>query len=250
MVEFVRKGKKDEFVCAAGVLTHYIGDACQPLHISYLHDGDPERATTRTVHHRDGTSERVKDPLGKGVHAAYEDEMINTHRQQILDGLSGVSKVKKGDLINTGFEAAKLTIALMRDTFSSIPPVDIVGAFLATQAEPKKRPAVFWKKFGKTTVDNMREGAELVARLWESAWVLGEGERTINSGAALDRKKAMRICADRDFLPSCSIEEIGALLGHPNAPAPQRTQAKRRTAAVSKRKPTVRKRPSAKKRRH
>jgi len=34
MVEFVRDGEADKFVCAAGVLTHYVGDACKPLHIA------------------------------------------------------------------------------------------------------------------------------------------------------------------------------------------------------------------------
>src|SRR5262249_41156365 len=38
MMRFVAEGKAGEYVCAAGTLTHYIGDACQPLHISYLHD--------------------------------------------------------------------------------------------------------------------------------------------------------------------------------------------------------------------
>ena len=51
-------GPCGSFLCAAGVLAHYIGDACQPLHISYLHDGDPEQPTTRTVHHRNGTTGR------------------------------------------------------------------------------------------------------------------------------------------------------------------------------------------------
>jgi hypothetical protein len=31
MVDFAKDGKAGEFVCAAGVLTHYLGDACQPL---------------------------------------------------------------------------------------------------------------------------------------------------------------------------------------------------------------------------
>ena len=29
------------FLCAAGCLAHYVGDACQPLHISRLHHGQP-----------------------------------------------------------------------------------------------------------------------------------------------------------------------------------------------------------------
>jgi len=44
MTDFAKDGDARRFLCAAGVLTHYIGDACQPLHISYLHDGDPLRA--------------------------------------------------------------------------------------------------------------------------------------------------------------------------------------------------------------
>jgi hypothetical protein len=48
MVEFASTGQADKFVCAAGVLTHYVGDACQPLHISFLHDGDPNRPVEHT----------------------------------------------------------------------------------------------------------------------------------------------------------------------------------------------------------
>jgi hypothetical protein len=44
MCGFAAEGEAEKFVCAAGVLCHYVGDACQPLHISYLHDGDPNRA--------------------------------------------------------------------------------------------------------------------------------------------------------------------------------------------------------------
>ena len=65
MMEFVEKNKIPEFVCAAGVLTHYVGDACQPLHISYLHDGDPTRGTVKTVTHRDGTQETKHVRLAK-----------------------------------------------------------------------------------------------------------------------------------------------------------------------------------------
>jgi len=39
MVRFVREGNIDKFVCAAGILAHYIGDASQPLHASQFHHG-------------------------------------------------------------------------------------------------------------------------------------------------------------------------------------------------------------------
>jgi hypothetical protein len=126
MVRLVKDGDVARFVCAAGVLTHYIGDACQPLHISYLHDGDPEQAVIHTVHHHNGINEEVRAPLGKGVHSAYEDEMVNAFRQDILTGLQKTRKAAANELIATGLDAARKTVALMQATFTAIPPVDIV----------------------------------------------------------------------------------------------------------------------------
>jgi hypothetical protein len=39
MEDYARGGKVAEFVCAAGILAHYVQDACQPLHASYLAKG-------------------------------------------------------------------------------------------------------------------------------------------------------------------------------------------------------------------
>ncbi len=216
MVGFVTAGAVAQFVCAAGVLAHYVGDACQPLHISYLHDGDPTRPVTRTVHHRDGTVEDVKDPLGKGVHSAYEDEMVNANREAILKGLKQTPKVKQSDLVANGFEAARRTIGLMQDTFSSIAPADIVQAFIKYGKAKKGRPEAFWNKFGTKTIKCMQNGTHLLACLWESAWELGRGKTTMHSIAALAEDKAMEICADPAFLTSYTIGEIGGKLKKPS----------------------------------
>ena len=42
MVQSVKDGQVARFVCAAGIVSHYVGDACQPLHISYMFDGIPD----------------------------------------------------------------------------------------------------------------------------------------------------------------------------------------------------------------
>ena len=47
-----KRGEVEKFVCAAGILSHYVGDACQPLHISYLFNGDPDRAKPGLVRDR------------------------------------------------------------------------------------------------------------------------------------------------------------------------------------------------------
>jgi hypothetical protein len=214
MVRFIKAGKVAEFVCAAGVLTHYIGDACQPLHISYLHDGDPEQPQTRTIHHRKGTVEEKVEPLGSGVHSAYEDAMVSAHRDEILDGLATTSKVKAAELMQTGFEAAKATIGMMRTVFERIPPRKIVQFYIESEAKPKELAEDMWKEFGQGTVECMQDGVHLLAILWQSAWVAGDGRQTVAARAikALTRQKAMKICQDEDFLPSMPINKIGEIL--------------------------------------
>ncbi len=214
MVGFASEGKAAEFVCAAGVLTHYVGDACQPLHISYLHDGDPLRAVTHVVHHHGGGQDEQKDPLGKGVHSAYEDDMVNAHREDILDGLKKTPKVSADELIADGFHAARETVELMRATFQLLPPPDIVQEYVEFHGPRKARAEDFWKAFGTKTIKAMQAGTHLLAVLWESAWEAGGGESGVRSTKALTEDEAMKICADRDFVPSLPVSGIGALLKH------------------------------------
>ena len=215
MVGFAKDGKGPEFVCAAGVLTHYIGDACQPLHISYLHDGDPERAFTYTFTKGKKAGQTEERPLGQGVHSAYEDEMVNAKRDLILKGLLQTPKVKKAELVANGFEAAKAVIAMMRATFTKIPPMDIVNAFVSHKGGGAARADFMWGKFGNRTITVMQGGSHLLGVLWESAWAQGKGEQHVTSTAALTEKAAMKIVQDADFLPSVTVDKIGALLTRP-----------------------------------
>ncbi len=63
----------------------------------------------------------------------------------------------------------------------------------------------------------MRDGAHLLAVLWQSAWVAGDGDQTIPAASlkALTQKKAMKIRQDEKFLPSVSIARIGDILRQP-----------------------------------
>src|SRR6266540_4197675 len=215
MTQFVVDGDRDSFVCAAGVLAHYVGDASQPLHISFLHDGDPLKPRPRVVHHRDERGdETVQEPLGIGVHAAYEDDMVNAKRKEILDGLDDTPPAGKNELVANGFEAARKTIDLMRLAFGKIPPDDIVKAFV--KHKPKKgRADVFWDQFGDGTIACMQAGTHLLAVLCQSAWKLGNGEKTVKSIGALTHKRAMEVCRPSAFLKSFTIGEIGAHLQKP-----------------------------------
>ncbi|WP_376743569.1 hypothetical protein [Ensifer canadensis] len=215
MVEFAAADKPREFVCAAGTLTHYIGDACQPLHISYLHDGDPLRLVEYTFTRGERKGQTEMRRFGKGVHGGYEDTMISAFREKVLAGLLSTPKTEAEEMITTGFEAAKLTVEMMRKTFTSIPPMAVVNEFGSFLGKPEERAEHLWRKFGNKTVKNMQSGAHLLAVLWESAWAVGNGDTNVTSTAGLTKDQAMAICADFDFIPSVSISRIGALLKPP-----------------------------------
>jgi hypothetical protein len=170
---------------------------------------------TRTVHHHG--QEEEEDPLGKGVHSAYEDSMVNAHRKEILDGLEDTPEAKPNESIQSGFEAAKATIEMMRSVFERLPPRKIVQFYVASDAKPKQLAEDMWDEFGKQTIECMQDGVHLLAVLWQSAWVLGKRDQTISASAlkALSPDKAMEIYQDEDFVPSVSIDKIGAILRQP-----------------------------------
>lgn len=219
MVEFVADDKMAEFVCAAGVLTHYIGDSCQPLHISYLHDGDPTRSKAHTVHHvkgkKAGTTEVKHIALGTGFHSAYEDDMVNSHRKDILDGLDKSPTVKKNEYVAGGSDAAKATIDLMRKTFTALPPEQMLNTYLDAKNKGEDSTEAFWNAYGKGTIAAMQDGTHLLAVLWESAWTAGNGEDKKRDTSALKPEQAMGICAPANFLPSCTIANVGQYLSKP-----------------------------------
>jgi hypothetical protein len=211
MVGFVKADQMPQFVCAAGVLTHYVGDACQPLHVSFLHDGDPRQSHIHVIHHKDGTQEKKRIALGQGMHSAYEDKMVNAHRQQILDGLDKTLGVKSSERIISGRQAATLTIELMRQTLTELPPEKILDAFLAKR-KGDDVAKLLWDKFDEGTISVMQNGTRLLAVLWESAWIVGGGENSSRNTAAIEEQQAMEICAEQKFLESFSIGKIGQVL--------------------------------------
>lgn len=212
MRKFASEGEAEKFVCAAGVLAHYIGDACQPLHISYLHDGDPYRPYEYTFSKGKKAGKSEMRALGKGVHEAYEDGMIFQNRAAILDALKKTPKVKKSELIATGREAAGATVDLMRRTFSALPPAKIVQTYIDVGKGGQAAFTKLWSRFDKKTIGVMQDGTHLLAVLWESAWAAGKGEQNVTRKSALTHKEAMDIVKNPKFLPSVSIGMIGKLL--------------------------------------
>ena len=215
MVEFA--GNKDVagFVCAAGCVSHYVGDACQPLHGSMLSDGFPDQKTTVERHHRDGTTTEQQSQVGAGVHSAYESAMIDRHEVDLIEGIrSKVGATPKPPLVGTGKEAAAAIILMMERTAQRIPPRDLVNAFV--QAGGKPSAAVIdalWNRFGSDTAEVMADGARVLAMIWESAWNVGGGDTIEQTKlGAVEQKDLMDRYQDKNFVPSLDLDHIGDVL--------------------------------------
>jgi hypothetical protein len=140
--------------------------------------------------------------------------MVFDHRKELLDGLKKTPKTTKDEMITTGFEAARKTIELMRNTFKLIPPEKLVQAYVDVGKGGKASSNALWKAFGKKTITAMQDGAHLLAVLWESAWAAGDGEKHVKSTRALTEDEAMAIVSDPEFVPSMTVDRIGSVLKH------------------------------------
>ena len=157
MVDAVRGDDVLRYVATAGVLAHYVGDGCQPLHVSRLHHGVP------------GAGEDA-------VHSVYETTMLDEHAAEVVAGVNAdLADDPHGPPLVTGSdEAADAAVALMQRTIEAIPPADIVSVFAAHPGPDQTTQ--LWNAFGAATVKRLADGAKTLAMLWTAAWRQGGGE--------------------------------------------------------------------------
>ena len=220
MVAYVAAGQVDEFVAAAGILAHYVGDGCQTLHGSYLTDGDPFRFP-------DGSPSATPLGHGKGyaggLHSAYETTMISSKKADIWTALRKLLPAAGNHgmaLIKGGQDAGFATIELMRRTRAALPPVELVNTYGALGSNPHApaATAALWSKFGSKTEKAIADGCKTLAMLWDSAWKEGKGnkisknelrERAASDLSALYTGDSQAADA---FLPSKALNDIDPFL--------------------------------------
>jgi len=185
------------FVCAAGIAAHYVGDSCQPLHISFMFNGEPQV---------DENGKKFK--RGKGVHEAYESAMLTKHSLELLALLEEeLAKDVAGPTPPTsGHKAAVLIVELMQRTFKTIKPVAIVDAFEQEQD--------LWDLFRDPTVEVIADGVRTLAAIWRGAWNKGKGN-LIDDGELVKAKTKALIkiyVSDASFVPSLRLADIKPVL--------------------------------------
>jgi len=204
-----------EFVAAAGLVAHYMGDACQPLHGSVFADGDPSRTKT-IVHPKSGQEETVS--YGAGIHSAFETAMIDRHRESLfaqIDTLVPLAKASPLGIYKTGKQAGLATVQLMDEAHRLIKPMDICDAFEELGGTPSPRVAVLdglYDRFGEATAQAMARGAQHLACLWDSAWEAGGGNAGGLALDPIDKDELRTKYEDTGFVPSLTLGQIGKIL--------------------------------------
>lgn len=190
MTDFAAAGDLDRFVCAAGLMAHYVGDACQPLHVSELHHGSGEQES--------------------GVHSAYETAMLNRYHAELV---AEIGKAAQGwpdaaAVTGGGHAAAVAVVELMRRTVRRLPPQKVIDSFNANAG--RNRSKGMWAELGKDTAKCIYDGALTLARIWQGAWDEGRQGQAAPAApaAAVPHATLEQLYRNNNFLKSYKLQAI------------------------------------------
>ena len=201
-------------VAAAGILAHYIGDACQPLHSS-IHDNG-NRFRRKNGQHVNFMFKRSAQFYGKGVHTPYETDMLDDHAGDVHDGIEAQLPAGTNHgmaLVDTPRNAAWASIQLMRRARGRIDPLAIVETYAQAIKNGDYAPSELWDDHANETIDTMVDGCRTLAMLWDSAWKEGNGDAIDPNAFKTFQLNALKaICRPGTFLPSRTLDFIDAVL--------------------------------------
>ena len=225
VVAELRAGQFARAVCGMGLVSHYVGDACQPLHGSVLSDG-----------YRDRPTPGGKGWAGRGVHSTFENRMVDRFSAPLLAGIGPAAKAGAGGAvppIRNGRDAAFAVLSLMDFSARTLPPAELCDRYIALGGGTSQ-PVVqgLWDSFGERTATLMGAGANTLAAVWDAmAAVAGAA---LPGAQAFTEAELAAIYQDPDFVPSRTLDAIGPLLSAPDAPAPGPAAGRKPAAARGK----------------
>jgi hypothetical protein len=174
-------------LAACGVMAHYVGDACQPLHASRWHDG--------------------RNPAEKGVHSDYETAMVTDERAAIATGLdAALGDAEPMDPITSHHAAAVAVVELMHRTIDRLPPDTLIDAWV-TAKHGASHPSgdALWQLVGAPTIDCLADGCRTLAMLWSSAWKEAQARSPAANPVSVD--DLTRLYLDPAFAPSTYLPD-------------------------------------------
>jgi hypothetical protein len=216
MVARLKQKNASRFVAAAGVLAHYIGDASQPLHSSYMHHGLPPMKTVNGREYPEARSSAAFEAFKKTreykIHGIYEQMMLEVDTVAALAEVDAALLAGGGalPLPTTGHEAAVATVDLMVRAQGRLAPAAIIAADDPSGTQ-KERAAGLWDvaAIRAATTSLMADSVRLLAALWASAWAAGDGDSLPESKIVHFQKGTIQdIYRDREFAKARSLADM------------------------------------------
>jgi hypothetical protein len=216
MVDYLKRGDVLRFVAAAGVMAHYVGDASQPLHCSFMHHGiPPMRKVNGRSYPLPRSSQEFKDFSGTApakIHGIYEENMLEVDTASALAAVDDELKTRRTVKVDrTGHGAAKAVIGLMSDSQARLAPTTIIEADDPSLG-PKARAQALWnnKDIRTATVRSLADSVRVLAALWSSAWAAGGGDKVAKSKIRTYKEEELQPVyrSDRKFVPSLSLKDM------------------------------------------
>jgi hypothetical protein len=217
MVRYLKAGDVGHFVGTAGVLAHYVGDASQPLHCSYLHHGVPPMKVVNgrkyPVRKKSPEFEAFKKTAAADIHALYEERMLEVGAVDALAGVDTILKSSKllGATVKSGHQAAIETIKLMSASQKRLAPQTIID-FDDPTKKPLERATALWNNQAvrTATVASLADSVRLLAGLWTAAWARGGGDKIPKAKLIQFKEPTLdhMYRKEPDFVPSLSLDEM------------------------------------------
>jgi hypothetical protein len=191
LVDARKKNDARRFLCAGGILAHYIGDSCQPLHGSI---------------HADGL-----DGAQTGVHSQYEDHMIDVNAPAIslaLDQFKYSTLPKTNRMASaSGAEAGRQCVELMQRARTYLPPERICTTYNTLGGgQSLAMIGKLWAAVGDDTIRCLADGTRTLALLWDAAYAAGT-TKAVFSGV-IDKAKLKKMYEAKTFVPSLHLANL------------------------------------------
>ncbi|MEE9568112.1 MAG: hypothetical protein V3W37_01905 [Candidatus Binatia bacterium] len=204
MVRFLERGRLKEFVAAAGVLAHYVGDSCIPLHLSYLHHGYGPDAPRNSDEYREYKKSREYK-----IHSIFEQGMFERRPAEMLMAINRRLRRPRRATVRGGAEAIRLVFRLMDRVCRLLPPEDIIAADDPTGTQPERAVRLFGA-VGDRAAQCVALGCLAQAKLIESAWREGRGGRLLPASGApptFPKEDLKRLYYGQRFLPALTLDK-------------------------------------------
>jgi hypothetical protein len=187
LVGYAAGGELAEFVCAAGILAHYVGDASQPLHVSHLHHGS--------------------DPSESGVHSLYETAMMDRNAAELMVEVGKARRrVPRQAPFEGGARAADAAVSLMERALALLPPTTVIEVF--DQVRGRGQVANMWAKLKEPTATLLVDGATTLAAIWESAWSEGQGALARTARLEIEKRRLVDLYRDHTFIEAAWLKNL------------------------------------------